>query len=95
MTPEERFERIEHTLQRTVELQAQQGAEIDKQNDAIRSLIVVARTLLDSMQEFREDHKQFMVEMEKLCEAQAATDGKLNILVETVDRVIRHRNGKE
>ena len=30
----------------------------------------------------------------KLLDAQAATDEKLNILIDTVDRIIRHRNGK-
>jgi len=67
MTPEERLDRIETT--------------IEKHNEAIRGLIVVARTSLDSIQELRE--------------AQASTDEKLNILIATVDRIIRQRNGKE
>ncbi len=33
--------------------------------------------------------------MKELRDAQAATDEKLNILINTVDRIIRHRNGKE
>lgn len=83
MTPEERSERIE--------------AQIEKQNTGIQGLIVVARTCLDSIQEMREahdaDHKKAMAEIEKLREAQSATDEKLNILIDTVDRIIRHRNG--
>ena len=67
MTPEERLDRIETT--------------IEKHNEAIRGLIVVARTSLDSIQELRE--------------AQASTDEKLNILIATVDRIIRQRNGNE
>jgi hypothetical protein len=31
----------------------------------------------------------------KLLDAQAATDKKLNTLIDTVDRIIRHRNGKQ
>ena len=81
MTPEERFDRIENILDR-------QTQEIDKQNDAIRGLIVVARTCLDSFQEVRESIKE-------LREAQAVTDEKLHILIATVDRIIRSRNGKE
>jgi hypothetical protein len=60
-------------------------------------LIVVARTVLDSMQEMRQrheqDHERFMAEMEKLREAQAATHEKLNTLIDTVDRIIR--NGRK
>ena len=83
MTPEERLDRIEK--------------DIEKQNEGIRGLIVLARTSPDSIQEMRQrhdrDHSQFMADMEKLREAQAATDDKLNILIDAVDRMIRHRNG--
>jgi uncharacterized coiled-coil DUF342 family protein len=99
MTPEERLSRIENVLQATVEQQARQqeqlgrfGQEIEKQNDGIRSLIVVARTCLDSIKELREDHKQVTADIDKLREAQSSTDEKLNILVDTVDRIIRRRN---
>jgi len=120
MDVQERFERIERNLERT-------GQEIDKQNDGIRGLIVVARTCLDSIKEMGERHE---AEIKELREAQAATDEKLNILIEheavldqmqtrtdaqiqelrqaqaetgeklkalieTVDRIIRNRNGKE
>jgi hypothetical protein len=99
MTPEERFDRIEHLLQTTAEERALQqeqlrqqqeqfrlqqeqlgrfGQEIDKHNEAIRSLIVVGRTCLDSIKELRD--------------AQAASEEKLNILVDTVDRIIRREN---
>ena len=67
MTPDERLNRLETIA--------------DKHNAAIRDLIVVGRTCLDSIKELRD--------------AQATTDEKLNILIETVDRIIRHRNGKE
>ena len=89
VTPEERFDRIERTLERT-------SSEIDKQNEGIRGLIAVARTCLDSLQEMRDrherDHDRTLAEIEKLCEAQASTGEKLNILIDTVDRIIRNRN---
>jgi DNA repair exonuclease SbcCD ATPase subunit len=106
MTPEERLTRIETLLQTTAEQQArlqqqlgQHAQQIEKQNDGIRSLIVVARTGLDSLQEFRElqrkDHEEWSTQMKELRDAQAATDERLNVLIDTVDRIIRHRNGKE
>ena len=99
MTPEERLTRIEN--------------DIDKQNEGIRALIVVARTCLDSFQEFRDlqrkDHDEWTVGMKELRAAQAATDEKLNILVEheevldrtikslaeTVERILRKDNGQK
>jgi hypothetical protein len=72
------------------------GQEIDKQNDAIRSLIVVARTCLDSFQEIRDvqrrDREDWVTQMNELRAAQAETGEKLNILVNTVDRIIRREN---
>lgn len=91
MTPEERFARIENVLQSTTEQQARQIEEIDRQNDGIRSLIVVARTCLDSIKEMRERHD---ADYKKLLESQATTDEKLHILIDTVDRIIR-RESKE
>lgn len=69
--------------------------EIEKQNEGIRGLIVVARTCLDSFTEVREGIQELRASIRELREAQATTDEKLNILIETVDRIIRHRNGKE
>ena len=88
MRSDERLDRIETTIEKQMQ-------QIDKQNEGIQSLIVVARTVLTSIQEMRvahqEDHKQAMAEIEKLREAQAATDEKLNILIDTVDRIIRSK----
>ena len=86
MTPEERLTRIENNLQAMTEQQARRDMEIDKHKEAIRSLIVVGRTCLDSIKEMRESHD---ADYKKLLEAQAATDEKLNILIDTVDRIIR------
>jgi len=85
MTPEQRLDRIEAILDK-------QTDQIEKQNEGIRGLIVVARTCLDSIQELRESQRESVKELRN---AQVATDEKLNILIATVDRIIRHRNGKE
>jgi hypothetical protein len=72
MTPEERLTRIE--------------TQIEKQNEGIQGLIVVARTLLTSVQELRETQREGL---EALRDAQAVTEEKLNILIHTIDRMIR------
>ena len=85
MTPEERFNRIENLFEKV-------GQDIDKHNEAISSLIVVGRTCLDSIKELREDHKRVTADIDKMREAQSVTEEKLNILIDTVDRVIRREN---
>ncbi len=92
MTPEERLDRIERLMEKNEKQSekrfARQDARLDKQNQGIQGLVVAARTVLTSLKEFR-------IDMDKLREAQVATDEKLNILIDTVDRIIRRRNGKE
>jgi len=103
MMPEERLNRIEALLERNAEQIGAFGKEIEKQNEGIRGLIVIGRTCLDSISEQREvqqkDHEEWSGRMNELREerqkAQAATDEKLNILIETVDRIIRHRNAQQ
>jgi hypothetical protein len=46
MTPEERFTKIEGLIEK-------QTQQIEKQNEGIQGLIVVARTVLTSIQELR------------------------------------------
>jgi len=85
-------------------------ADIEKHNAAIRDLIVVSRTVLTSIQEMktslhvsfeelreiqRKDREEWTAGMKELREAQAETEQKLNILIETVDRIIRQRNGNK
>jgi hypothetical protein len=48
--------------------------------------------VLTSIQEMRQAHEK---DYEELHKAQAATDEKLNILIDTVDRIIRNRNGNQ
>ena len=102
MTSEERLDRVEKLL-------VQQGELIEKHQSAIRDLIVVSRTTLtsvgetrgsvqelrDSVQELRESVQELRESVQELREAQSATDEKLNILIETVDRIVRRLNGKE
>ena len=103
MTPEERLNRIENALDRHIEFVGRslqvQNQLIDKNTAGIRDLIVVGRTCLDSIKAMREthqkDYEQWSAKMNELREAQAATEEKLNILINTVDRIIRHRNGNK
>jgi chromosome segregation ATPase len=98
MTPEERLKAIENLLAALTESQVRREAQIDKHQQeiekhsaqierhsaqleeeraAIRDLIIVSRTTLNSIMELRESQK--------------ATDEKLHILIETVDRIIRNQ----
>jgi hypothetical protein len=77
MTPEERFTKIENLLATLTENQLRHDA-------AIRDLIVVSRTTLNAIGELREGQKE-------LQESQKATDDKLHVLIETVDRIIRNQ----
>jgi len=102
MTPEERFTTMQNLLQAMMEHHAKQQEriekqteqidkhtlqiekhteQIEKQNAGIRDLVVVSRTVLSSIQE--------------LHDVQAATDGKLNVLIDTVERIIRRRESPE
>jgi hypothetical protein len=79
MTPEERFTKIENALQALTETQVRHEL-------AIRDLITVSRTILDSQ-------KEMSVQILELRDGQKHTDEKLNALIDTVDRIIRNRNG--
>jgi hypothetical protein len=98
MTPEERHTKIENAIHSLIEIQARHEMEIDKQNAGIRDLIIVVRTLLDSQGELTAQQravtaqqKEVSAQIEKLREAQQATDEKLHALIDTVDRIIRQR----
>lgn len=47
-----------------------------------------------TQKEFAESQKQLAASHQKLVEAQARTDERLNILINTVERYIEGRNGK-
>ena len=78
MSPEERLSKIE--------------TQIEKQNEGIQGLIVVARTVLTSIQELRTIQDKMIEEVREL---HKHTDEKLNILIDTVDRIIRRDNGSK
>jgi hypothetical protein len=74
------------------------SSQIEKQNEGIRSLIIVARTCLDSIKELRElhqaDYKKHGKAFKKLTEAQVASEEELNILIHTVDRIVGRINDR-
>ena len=78
MTPEERLTKIE--------------GQIEKQNEGIQGLVVVARTALTSIQELRTIQDKMIEEVREL---DKNTNERLKILIDTVDRIIRNRNGKK
>ncbi len=93
MTPEERLDRLEQI--------------IEKQNDGIKDLVRVGRIITDAQQAAtaqmtrlaEETHRgitRLTEDISQLREAQKETDERLNILIDTVDRIIRvlGRNGK-
>jgi hypothetical protein len=95
MTPEERLTKIENALQSLTENQARHDA-------AIRDLILVSRTFLESQketaaqiqelrQEFRQELRQTQQAQQALFEQQRSTEEKLHALIDTVDRIIRNQ----
>ena len=86
MTPEERFTKIENAIQALTETQARHDTQIEKQNAGIRDLIAVSGAFLDSQ-------KEVTSQIQELRQAQMHTDETLNALMDTVDRMIRSRNG--
>jgi hypothetical protein len=78
MTPEERLNKIE--------------IQIEKQNEGIQGLVVVSRTVLNSMQELRAVQHEMIEEAREL---NKQTEEKLNILIDTVDRIIRRDSGHQ
>src|SRR5260370_22639079 len=74
MSPEERFEKIEAALLRTVERLDRQSAEIDKQNAGIGDLIRASGIFLES-QKIVNGH------IESLAEAHKETDEQIKMLI--------------
>jgi uncharacterized coiled-coil DUF342 family protein len=62
--------------------------QIEKPNEGIQGLIVVSRTVLTSIQELRAIQDKMIEEVREL---HKHTDEKLNILIDTVGRIIRGR----
>ena len=93
MTREERFSKIENAIESLIGTQVEHAAQIERQNAGIRDLIVAGRTVLTSIPEIQTVQNKMIEEVRKLQKLQKHTDEKLNILIDTVDRIIRSRNG--
>ena len=109
MTPEERWTKIE---QQTAENQkqiariseqmerktSQIDAQIEKNTVAIRDLIVVSRTFLDSQKETTKQIEEMRAAQQEAGRewrgAHLETTEKLNALIEIVDQIIRKRDDK-
>jgi hypothetical protein len=73
-------------IEKHSELIAKNDEQIEKNTAGIRDLIVVSGTVLAAVQAQTKS-------IQELRESQAMTDEKLNILIDTVDRIIRRENG--
>jgi hypothetical protein len=112
MTPEERFTKIENLLSTMTEHAAGHEERLarleenaEKNEAAIRDLIVVSRVLVDSQQKLAEAQQELIDSQQKAAERtanletkssdwdarMAALTEKLHILIETVDRIIRDK----
>ena len=95
MTPEERFFiKMENLMATLMEAQSRHDAEIDKHSNAIRDLIILSRTFLESQKEHTVQIRENARETEKLRQIQKDTEEKLHALIDTVDRIIRNRGDK-
>jgi hypothetical protein len=69
---------------------------LDRMEDGIRGLIVVSRTVLTSVQELRSIQLDTIASQRELAqemrESHKHTDEKINILIDTVDRIIRPKD---
>jgi hypothetical protein len=96
MTPEEQFRYIKNTLQHTAEIQARQEQhlavhdqnltrierETEKNALAIRDLIVISRSLVDSQKVLTDTQRLVDEWLKALTQAQAETEQKLQRWIE-------------
>jgi chromosome segregation ATPase len=67
--------------------------QIEKNAAGIRDLIVVGRTVLNSIEGLTKAQKEVTASIHELREAQSDTEGKLNALIDTVDRIVTREQG--
>jgi hypothetical protein len=102
MTPEERFTKIENLLGTLTENQLRHDAAIRDLIVVSRTTLNAIGALREGLKEavkewqeshreLQENHKKLQESQMELRESQKATDEKLHILIETVDRIIRNR----
>ena len=89
MTSEERWTKIENALATVAKHQTHHAEEISELRELHKNL---TRTQGEEIRELRELHKSLTIAVPKLGEFQRETDGKLNALIDTVDRIIRRPN---
>ena len=87
MTPEERFTRIENTIQAVVETQARHEVQLEKQNAGIRDLIIVSRTIIDAQQRADSKINQLTSTVDGLAGTVDGLASTVNQLIGTVDRL--------
>jgi hypothetical protein len=102
MTPEERFTKIENLPGTLTENQLRHDSAISDLivvsrttlnaiGELRKGLKEAVKEWLESHRELQENHKKLQESQMELRESQKATDEKLYILIETVDRIIRDR----
>jgi hypothetical protein len=99
MTPQERLDRIETQIEKQnkgiQDLIRPSGIFLDSQKQVMAQIEGLREAQKEAYRELREiqqkDHDEWTAHMKDLREAQAETDQKLNILIDTVDRIIRNK----
>ena len=88
MNAEERFTRIENSIQALVEIQSRRESQLEKQSAGIRDLIVVSRTLIDAQQSADKTINQLIVTVDRL----ASTVDQLSVSVNTLVKSFQKPN---
>lgn len=105
MTPEERFTKIENLIETLAENHLRHDAAIrdlivvsrttlnaiDELHGGQKELQETCRNLQESQRNLQESQRKLHESQIELQESQKATEEKLHILIETVDRIIRNR----
>jgi hypothetical protein len=96
---QQRLDRIEYALERLGERQQKHDESLTRIEVALETSIHDHNLRFQKLLEMQADTWRALDVLagaqKDLTEAQKVTDEKLNILIETVERIIRHRNGKE
>ena len=107
MTPEERLDRIETQIEKQnkgiQDLIRLSGIFLDQQKEVTKQVAVQIEAQRQAQKEAyselrelqRKDHEEWTAQMKELRDVQADTEQKLNILIDTVDRIIRNRNDSD
>jgi hypothetical protein len=91
MTPEEQFTKVWNALNYTAELQARLAENEARHDEEIAELRAAQKIMTLALAKLAEEQRSGAREIR---EVQRITGEKLNLLIETVDRIIRERGGK-